>query len=190
MNVIQIGANTGKDSVYDFLNDNKSDVELIILVEPIPFIIDELKSQYESFDNVIIENIAISDDEVTEFDIFYEDNSNYEVSSFSKTHLLDHGCPEYKIKTIKVPSLTINQLLEKHKIYELDYLFLDAEGLDVHIISKIDFTKFKIKNLIFEVAHTDGVNTRGENYHIIMNWLESLGYTMIKYDNLNVKASL
>lgn len=190
MKLIQIGANSGKDDVFNFILNNKSCIDLVILVEPIPFIINNLKQNYESIDNIIIENIAISDEDVSEFVLYYEENSNYEVSSFSKRHILNHGCPEHKIKSINVPCLTINQLLEKHNLVELDYLYIDTEGLDVHIIASIDYSKYKINNIIFETAHTDGVNTRGINYSEIMNYLNSLGYSLTPQDNLNMKASL
>ena len=190
MKIVQIGANSGNDSVFDFINKNQHDIDLAILIEPIPYIIDDLKNKYNAFNNIEIENIAISDVESDMFTLFYEENSNYEVSSFSKKHILDHGCPEHKIKSLDIPCLTLNQLLNKYNIIELDYLHIDTEGLDVHIISSIDFNKFKIKNIIFEIAHTDGANTRGSNYDEIMNYLHTLGYTLSYLDNLNVKASL
>jgi FkbM family methyltransferase len=190
MKIIQIGANSGNDYVFDFISKNYNEIELAILVEPIPFIINELKNQYEIYNNIIIENIAISDESISDFTLYYEENSNYEVSSFSKQHILDHGCPEYKIKSVIVPSLTINQLLDKYNIIELDYLYIDTEGLDVHILSSIDYFKYKINNIIFEIAHTDGANRQGSNYLEITNYLKNLGYSLTFIDNLNIKASL
>ena len=190
MKLIQVGANSGNDDVFNFISENRNDIDLAILIEPIPFIIDTLKNSYKSFNNIIIENIAISDEDTSEFILYYEENSNYEVSSFSKKHLLDHGCPDYKIKSLNVPCLTINQLLEKYNINELDYLYIDTEGLDVHIISSIDYSKYKIKNIIFEIAHTDGANNRGSNCSEILQYLDNLGYSLTPLDNLNVKASL
>lgn len=175
MKVIQIGANSGKDHVFDFALNNRQDIELLVLVEPIPFLIETLKSQYKGFEVAVVEAIAISDEETPNFTLYYEEDSNYEVSSFSKKHILDHGCPDYKIKSVEVPAMTINQLLDKYEITELDYLFIDAEGLDVHLISSIDFTKYKISNIFFEIAHTDGAKTRGSNLSEITEYLQSLG---------------
>jgi len=190
MKIVQIGANSGKDDVFNFILSNKDKIDLAVLVEPIPFIIDDLRQSYKSINNIVIENIAIADEESSEFVLYYEENSNYEVSSFSKQHILDHGCPDYKIKSLKVPCLTINQLLEKYNITELDYLYIDTEGLDVHIISSINYSKYRINNIIFEIAHTDGANTRGANYSEIVNYLHNLGYSLTHRDNLNIKASL
>jgi FkbM family methyltransferase len=190
MKLVQAGANSGKDSVFSFITENQNNIELAILIEPIPFIIGDLTKQYNSFENIVIENIAISDETASEFILYYEEDSNYEVSSFSKQHILDHGCPEYKIKSMSVPCLTINQLLDKYNINELDYLYIDTEGLDVHILSSIDYAKYKINNIIFEIAHTDGANKRGSNYSEITNYLTNLGYSLTPLDNLNIKASL
>jgi hypothetical protein len=52
-------------------------------------------------ENIVIENIAISDEPTSEFILYYEEDSNYELSSFSKQHILDHGCPEYKSRVGK-----------------------------------------------------------------------------------------
>jgi FkbM family methyltransferase len=190
LKIIQIGANSGNDHVFDFISKNHNEIDLAILVEPIPFIISELKDQYKTYNNIIIENIAISDENITDFTLYYVENSNYELSSFSKQHILDHGCPEPKIKSVIVPSLTINQLLDKYNIIELDYLYIDTEGLDVHILGSIDYFKYKINNIIFEIAHTDGAKRQGSNFLEITNYLKNLGYSLSSIDNLNIKASL
>ena len=72
----------------------------------------------------------------------------------------------------------------------MDYLYIDTEGLDVHIISSIDYSKYKINNIIFEIAHTDGAFKIGNNCNETINYLQSLGYTITNIDNLNAKASL
>ena len=42
MKLIQVGANPRKDSVYNFISNHKEQIELALLVEPIPFIIYKL----------------------------------------------------------------------------------------------------------------------------------------------------
>lgn len=192
MKIIQIGANSGNDSVAEFINNNINDIKLAILVEPIPFVLDLLKSRYCQFKTVKIEPIAISTDESeTMLTLYYEDNSiNYEVCSFSKNHLIDHGCPEFKIKSIDVVAITVNQLMEKYQISELDHLFIDTEGLDVHIIASLDFKKYKFKKITFEIAHTDGVRRQGNNYKEIVEYLNNLGYIIENIDGLNAVATL
>jgi len=191
MNIVQVGANIGNDKVYEFIRNEHKKINKAILIEPIPFIIEDLRHSYSDFANIVhIENIAIVDDSRQKLTMFYEENSNYEVSSYNKLHLINHGCPEYKIKEIEVPCMTIDSLLERYKLYELDYLFIDAEGLDVHIVASIDFSKFKISNIVFEIAHTDGVRTKSDNYNQIVRYLQQLRYKLSNYDDLNIQATL
>jgi FkbM family methyltransferase len=179
MKIIQIGANNGKDEVFDFINQNRFNVELAILIEPIPFIIDDLKDQYKELDNISIENIAINDDPNSKhLTLYYIENSNYEVSSFNKEHVIVHK-PKDEINEIKfldIPCMTFNNIMEKYNLIDLDYLFIDTEGLDVHIITSIDFQKYNIKNIIFEQIHADGPFNIGENAKQTLNYLEKLEY--------------
>jgi FkbM family methyltransferase len=190
MKIIQIGSNNGNDSVRQFITENQNNIDLVVLVEPIPFILDQLKENYKNFNNIFIENIAISDDEFEKFTLYYEEGSNYELSSFRKQHLIDCNCSLEKIKSIDVDCLTINQLFEKYNIDTLDYLHVDTEGLDVHIISSIDFNKFKINNIIFEIIHADGTQQIGTNYTETIEYLKKLGYNLSQLDGMNIKATL
>ena len=127
MKVIQIGANNGKDNTFDFLKENKSTLELVILVEPIPFIIGDLELQYEGINNVIIENIAITNDEnVKEMTLYYLGDSNYEVSSFNKDHVITHKPPgsSFPLESLEVPCFTINTLMNKYNLDVVDYFIV------------------------------------------------------------------
>lgn len=191
MKIVQIGANTGDDLVFEILNQYKDSLELAVLVEPIPQCIPLLKSRYSEFPQVYIENAAITDIyNCASLPFYYEENSNYEVSSFSKDHILNHGCPENKIRSIDIPTLTVNSLLKKHNIEELDTLFIDSEGFDVPIIRSIDFSLFKIRNIYFESVHTDGTKQCGKRYDELIEFLNNVGYNVDRQDNLNSLAKL
>jgi len=193
MKIIQIGANNGKDNVFELINNYKDSLELAILIEPIPFIIEELENQYKNINNTIIENIAITEDETLDkMTLYYLGNSNYEVSSFSKNHVITHKPPgsSYPLESLEVSCFTINKIMDKYNLVEIDYLFIDTEGLDVHIINSINFEKYKIKNIIFERIHSDGAFTVGENFDKICTYLSQRGYDISTLDSLNVKASL
>jgi FkbM family methyltransferase len=190
MKIIQIGANSGNDNVQQFITDHKEDIDLAILVEPIPFVLDKLKENYKDFPNVIIENLAISDKETEKLTLYYEKDSNYELSSFRKQHLIDCRCDLNKIESLDINCLTINQLFDKYELTEIDYLYIDTEGLDVYIVNSIDFNKFKIKNIIFEAIHADGTQQIGTNYKQTIEHLKKLGYDLSPMDVLNIKATL
>ena len=192
MKIIQIGANNGQDQVYNFINQNLNDLELAILIEPIPFIIDDLKNQYKDIKNVSIENIAISNDEDTNsIKLYYLKDSNYEVSSFNYFHTKSHSpsLEKYPVLSLDVPCLSINQLMDKYNLEYVDYLFIDTEGLDVHIIASIDFSKYDFKNIIFEAVHTDGPFNAGDNLQKIKEYLNQYGYIIEQFDSFCLKAS-
>lgn len=55
-----------------------------------------------------------------------------------------------KSKDITVQTISINTLLESHKIYNIDYVSLDVEGAELSILKTWDFNKHKVKFLTVE----------------------------------------
>jgi len=193
MKIIQIGANDGKDEAFKFISKNREILELVILVEPIPFVIDNLKSQYKHLNNIVVENIAIHSEDVKTMTLYYleYEGANYEVSSFSKQHVINHNTRNHPMTSMEVPCCTINNLIDKYNLETVDYLFIDTEGLDVHILGSVDFEKYTIKNIIFEASHTDGSHTYGgNNFDEITNYLNQLGYKLSWIDQANIRATL
>lgn len=179
MNIIQIGANSGNDHVYEYIKTHQHSIQKAILVEPMPLVVDDLKKQYEGFTNVIIEQVAITIKQVKSVVLYYDKQSpNFQVSTLNRKHLVDHGCPEDWITSTKVKALTFDQLMAKHNMMHLEYLFIDAEGMDIPIINNIDLTKYRINNIVFEAQHADGVNTRAENLSNLINRLNENNYTV------------
>ena len=176
MNLVQIGANRGADHVFRLINDTKGKFDKIILVEPIPFVLDELRECYNGIDNVIIESCVISTCEDEYEQIHFHHGTNYEVSTLDRKHLLDHGCPDDIIESIKVPNMSVNKLFEKYNILNLDYLFIDAEGFDADILMSIDFKRFCIGFIQLEIRHSDGVCKRGEKFKILCRFLDEHDY--------------
>ena len=85
-----------------------------------------------------------------------------------------------KIATISVPVMTIDELMEKHKLTEVDYLFIDAESMDCRILQSIDFKKYKIKNIQFESEHSDGTKKRGKKLDELVEYLKSNNYDVVR----------
>lgn len=158
MTVIQIGANQGNDELTSLIKDKK--INKLILIEPLDIHNSKLEECYNNISNKFIENIAICDDpSIKEISFFFhkEDGVDYglsfEIATLDKNHILKHGRGEEGIVEIKVPSLTINELFEKHNLKEIDILFIDAEGFDHEILKSIDYNKYSIKHLYFENLH-------------------------------------
>jgi len=156
MIIVQLGSNKGNDKLTEYIKNNNINLELGLFVEAIPFHIDELKECYKDYPNAVIENIAIKlpQDEKTEMVIYYhlDDGPKYEVASFDKNHTLKHYTTD-KIESIKVPSMTLEEILDKHNITKIDWLLIDVEGLDAEIVETFNWDKYDIKRVDVEHIH-------------------------------------
>ena len=176
--LIQIGANDGLrfDDLSKFIKKYKAQS---ILVEPINEYFEELKKNYENFENVQFENSAIIAG-TKEKDIFVVKDKyikNYSehirgINSFEKNHLIKHGVKINHIIKKKINCISILNLLKKYNINKLDMLFVDVEGYDGDIL--IDFLNNSKHEpiLIFEYIHI-----RNETLKNLINILISKNYT-------------
>jgi FkbM family methyltransferase len=189
MKFLQIGVHVGNDEAFDLIKD--CDIEIGILVEPLPHLIPHIRENYKGIKNIIIENKAIAVNNTDSMSFYYDSNDPItELSSMKKEHLLEHKVKESDIREIKVETETLNSMLDHHGITELDYLFMDTEGFDYDILMSFDINKCKIHNIIFEDIHMDGTNTRGVKYNKLVAKMLSEGYIVEKYSNNNTRCVL
>ena len=141
--LIQIGANDGErfDAINSFIKEYKPQC---LLVEPIIENYEKLKKNYENFNSIKFDNSAISVNK--EINYLYKVNPNKilnyghhipGITSFDKNHLIKHGVKKKDIIKESVKSISIKDLIYKHKLNTFDLLFIDAEGYDGNIV--IDF---------------------------------------------------
>lgn len=189
MKFIQIGAHVGNDEAFEIIK--KHNIELGVLIEPLPYLIPHLKENYKNIKNIHIENIAINSSNLDNNFYLYVDIRDpfTQLSSVDKTHLIHHGVPEDKIKQIPIKTSTLEQILDKYSIKELDYLFIDTEGLDCDILLDLDFNKFKINNIYFETSHSDGAFSHGGiKLNSIIEKLKSHNFKYTQINNSNIYA--
>ena len=178
MIVVQIGTNNGNDHVRDFCLRNKP--SQIILVEPFSIHVDEINKNYKDIDNFQIEILAITPDNEKEKILYYSimdglvrgPECSYQVTSIKPEHLLKHDYNLNTLREFKVQSMTLNELFLKHNLRQIDYLFLDIEGIDFEVLETIDFDKFDIKNIQIEILHLDK--------NLLYNFMTSKGYISTK----------
>lgn len=184
MIVVQIGTNRAYDDLTDMIAG--VDVSKLILVEPIHFHNEKILECYGSRPNVVVENIAISIDPADTALSFYlhsNDGPKYEVASVDIEHVAKHyGHDKSGIFELKVNSLTINELFDKHSLQKIDILFIDAEGIDDKIIKSINFDKFDISKIYFENLHLTEQD--------IYQFLQSKGYGIVHRTGTNGWCSL
>lgn len=197
--LIQIGAHVGNDFLSDwiFATNPKG-----VLIEPVPFLFQKLKANYNKCSNLLFENSAISD-ETGIRKIFYLENNDRmpawanQLASFKRTHIANiaqkngfYSLARKNIKSVSVPCLTFARLATKYDVREVDLLCIDTEGHDYTILRNIDYSMILIKRIIFEYKHIDGCLKHGRKYRRLLKILRSHNYAVKKLDDENAEASL
>ena len=181
--LIQIGANDGNrfDELNKFIKEHKIKS---VLVEPINEYFEDLKKNYQNFENVQFENsaIVVGDKEKEIFAVNNENLKNYDehirgISSFDRNHLIKHGVKSNHIIKKKINCISISNLLAKYNISNLDLIFIDAEGYDADIL--IDFLNNSKQEpiIIFEYVHVEN--------KVLKNLISMLVNKNYSYFNIN-----
>ena len=181
---IQIGSGAGdmdsslnfQDGFTNFIKKKRLEKnDKILLVEANPLIINKLHQCWKDFPNVKIFNLAIVGNNLNAdtIDIFYtkDDQPYYQVTSHDIDHVKKHY-PKSVIEKISVKSKKISDFLNEEVMNEkIEYLSIDAEGMDFEIIMSMDFTKHNIKYISVEFLHF------GKNRKKILSKLADAGYS-------------
>ncbi len=118
-------------------------------------------------------------EERKEFKIYFDD-------PFSPVNTVDQKFYEslkksfFKDKKIfTVQSKTIQEIVDISKIESvIDFINIDAEGLDFEILKQINLSKYKVKLLSIETHNVDGLKT--EHFDSIKKFLEKDNYSIFK----------
>lgn len=163
--VVQIGAMDGInfDDTRGFLDMYKWDA---LLVEPIPAIMDELRKNFALITNYRYEQSAIteSDGETVMLtiptDVIEREGLHPGYKGMSALYPLRNGFgSDYQrdidVKSnfgvdVKVNTLTLKSLFNKHQVQKVDVFICDAEGYDWKIFQQFDFSVFRPKFIRLE----------------------------------------
>lgn len=169
-------------------------------IEPIPdafkslskFVTDELHP------DCITENVAVSDTTRTEtmcyipWDIIKENNlpepiigmgsfvppkNGFESDPETKKLLDEYG------ELIEVPVVTVDSLLEKHKINSIDFCTIDTEGFDYEVFKGFNVEKYLPKVIKFELFNNDL-----DNLLELFDRLIAAGYILTNQEGCDVMA--
>ena len=176
--------------------------EKVLLVEPVPHNVVEIKKNLNNLEGIIIEQFALSDKNETRNFYFVKNTSIHKlkkhwssgIGSFNKQHLLDHKSKRFKIEEedidkIYIEAIRFKDLVDKYKINQIDKLLVDVEGSEFAILNDIDLSSVNIKKIIFEYKHFDGYQTTGKKLEEILKKFEENGYTTKKIDEENILAT-
>ena len=176
--------------------------EKVLLVEPVPHNVVEIKKNLNNLDGIIIEQVALSDKNETRNFYFVKNTSIHKlkkhwssgIGSFNKQHLLDHKSKRFNIEeedidNISIETIRFKDLVDKYNINQIDKLLVDVEGSEFAILNDIDLSSVNIKKIIFEYKHFDGYQTTGKKLEEILKKFEANGYTTKKIDEENILAT-
>lgn len=193
--LVIIGAHNGSGQEELILKQKNK----VLLIEPVKYNLQSLKLRFENTDNIIFENIGISD-ERDQIKFYYVKESSVKklgkewatgIGSFKKKHLLDHHRKRFQItendiEETKVKILVFDDLVKKYNINEIEYLFIDTEGYDYKIIKSIDFNKIKITKIKFEYKHLDDTFQFEARLLELRKMFSQLNYIETKIDDENI----
>ena len=176
--------------------------EKVLLVEPVPHNVVEIKKNLNNLEGITIEQVALSDKNEKRNFYFVKNTSIHKlkkhwssgIGSFNKQHLLDHKSKRFKIEEedidkISIEAIRFKDLVDKYNINQIDKLLVDVEGSEFAILNDIDLNSINIKKIIFEYKHFDGYQTTGKKLEEILKKFEENGYTTKKIDEENILAT-
>lgn len=181
---VEIGSNDGEK--YDHLRPFiVSGSWAGIMVEPVPYVFERLRSNYGGVERVSLENVAIGDRDgrlpfyhLSEVDEDERDGLPdwYDtIGSFLREAVLSHAGKvpgiEQRIVSTEVPCLTFQSLCARHGVERVDLVLIDTEGFDWQIVRHIDFELYRPRLLIYEHFHLSQADRAECRAH-----LERLGY--------------
>lgn len=112
---------------------------------------------------------------------FYRVTESTSMSStnldIAKQHMKQYKVSE-KYKIVYIPTITLNDLLEKNGISKIDFLSMDIEGGETAALAGFDIERFKP-----ELVCIEGHNEAYLDYFLRHNYERIEKYS--KYDNLN-----
>ena len=182
INIVQLGAHTGKDHVTDFIYTYRGEIDKILLIEPHPKCIDKLRQNYLS-DGVTIHQCAIGTTN-GEIDLFYLPSTNLRLSSVINNVHSDFNSEE--LTSVKVPMLTFDSLFAKHYLNKVDVLFVDVEGIDEDILINYDYQKYNTNFICWEFNHSQRLN--GKQHGLLMDKLGNSGF-IVEQSGMNKIAT-
>jgi FkbM family methyltransferase len=196
--LVVIGAHSGT-WLLNLLEEYKD--KKILLVEPVPYNIKQLRENIFQYQNVEIETSAISG-KVGKKKFYFVKQKSIDnlgkhwasaIGSFDKQHILNHKNKRFKIdnsdiEEINIQYLTFSNLIEKYAISEIEMLQIDVEGSEFEILNSIDYKNIKIQKILFEFKHFDGTFKEGTKLDMIKKKLVNFGYSITKIDKENILA--
>jgi FkbM family methyltransferase len=168
--IVQIGANDGMtgDPISTLIRQRPG--WRALFVEPVPYMFARLQRNYGDDPRFTFENVAVAQQD-TRLRFYWLDEHVRAhlptlppivagISSLDKSHILKHTgrrVPDAEVEPYimsqEVETISLNTLLSRNHIAQLDLLHIDAEGYDYKILSQLDLTTDQPRVILFEHSH-------------------------------------
>ena len=180
---VKVGANDGitNDPCGEtFLNDTRWSG---ILVEPVPYCVEKLKTVYADPERFRIEQVAVGDqpgtatfyyvskdakDAIPDLPHWYD-----QLGSFDRQHILNHldAVLEPYIVEAPVAVKSLQQVVNDSNITQFSFLHIDTEGYDLSVLKTLDFGQSAPLAVFVEHKHLSSKDRKE-----MKSLLESNGY--------------
>lgn len=159
-----------------------------VMVEPVPYVFQRLRTRYGKHPRVRLEMSAIADREgVMPFYHLRKAQPGEKVwkyyhalGSFRRDVVLNHRglVPDIDERLVEteVPCTTFSELCKRHGIAQLDLLQIDTEGYDYEILKTIDFARWRPRLIVYEHYHLSPADRTAARER-----LGTLGYTTFEH---------
>lgn len=191
INFVQVGANDGRtaDLIYPLV---KRFGWTGLLVEPVPELFSDLKNNYSDISGLKFERSAVAECKgslplyriISKPELPMLPSWAVGLGSLDKSVLIGHssqieGLEQYLVEE-EVPTDTLESIMVRHDIDNIDLFIIDVEGYDYHVLKQLDFNKYRPRLIIFESKHLSS-DDKLRSYEI----LKSNNYSYVEnYENI------
>ncbi len=155
-----------------------------ICIEPSPIRFKQLQNGR----NCICVNAAIANENTTmKFADMHAGWTSGLLSKYEKQHAkkwnVSGSIKQGRTKVIDVQCIKLNDLLEEHNMYHIDFLDIDTEGGEFEILQSIDYDKFNIDVICVEVhpyAQNPTTFLESKNYKFVKRLGKDVVYKKLK----------
>lgn len=180
--ILEIGAHVGSDTVeMATLWPNGK----IYAFEPIPDIFTRLKFKTKKFNNIEINQAAVSDNNDTKTaEIYLSDKSDCSSSLLKpKDHIKYFKDVSFLDKTIFINTVYLSNWLDEKKINRIDLIWIDAQGMELKIFRSLGERIKNIKCIFTEVSLKEFYEGSA-SYDEVKSYLKNHGFKLV-VDDLN-----
>jgi FkbM family methyltransferase len=171
LNFIEVGANDGRSG--DPLNHYILRYPWHgMLIEPQPDVFVQLCENYESVrDRLIFENVAIANG-LSTITMYRGQGKDYPITSIHK-RVIAQLAP-HDVESLIVPCTTLDALIQKHGMSNVDILQIDAEGHDYNVLKTLNLAATSPLIIQFEHGLLSSQEINGA-----VRYLSSHGYRVL-----------